>query len=70
MVGRSCRNEMAKKVAKSGVLLVKHDVMDAPSRSIPLNMKKRATPGTKMPTKTKMRLAGVPRSMLSTKSTT
>src|SRR6266496_4148377 len=49
-VGRSCRNEMAKKVAKSGVLLVKHDVMDAPSRSIPLNMKKRATPGTKMPT--------------------
>src|SRR5919106_920669 len=58
-VGRSWRNKMAKQVAKSGVLLVKQAVMEAPRRSIPLNIKKRATPGTNMPTKTKMRLARV-----------
>src|SRR5215510_2693091 len=38
-VGRSWRNEMAKTVAKSGVVLVKQEVMDAPSCSMPLNMK-------------------------------
>src|SRR6266571_645764 len=69
MVGRSWRNKMAKQVAKSGVVLVKHEVIDAPSRSMPLNMKKRATPGTNMPTRTKMRLAGVQRSTSSTNRT-
>src|SRR4030095_4550445 len=61
IVGRSWRNKIAKQVAKSGVVLVRQEVIEAPSRSIPLNMKKRATPGTNMPTKTKMRLAGVQR---------
>ena len=57
-LGRSWRNDTANRVANSGVLLVKQDVIDAPSRSMPLNMKKRAMPGTKMPTSTNIRLAG------------
>src|SRR4030095_9504121 len=57
MVGRSSRRVTANRVAKSGVALVRHEVMDAPRRSMPLNIKNRATPGTKMPTKTKIKLA-------------
>src|SRR4029079_8624395 len=57
-VGRSRRKKTANKVANKGVLLGKNAVIEAPSRSIPLNMKNRATPGTKTPTKTKIRLAG------------
>ena len=57
-VGRSLRKNTANRVANKGVLFVRHAVIEAPSRCIPLNMKNRATPGTKTPTKTKIRLAG------------
>src|SRR4029078_632186 len=57
-VGRSQRKNTANMVANKGVLFVRHAVIEAPSRSIPLNMKNRATPGTKTPTQTKIRLDG------------
>src|SRR5258706_676582 len=38
-VGRSLRNDTAKMVAKSAVLLVRHEEIDAPRRSMPLKIK-------------------------------
>src|SRR6185295_16268630 len=69
-LGRSRKKETAKRVANNGVALVKHEVIEAPSRSMPLKMKKRATPGTKIPTNTKIILAGAQRSIRSVKSRT
>src|SRR5688572_4999827 len=62
-LGRSSRDETARMVAKSGVLLVRHEVIDAPMRSMPLKIKKQATPGTKTPTRTNIKLAGLQRSI-------
>src|SRR4029077_9037398 len=46
-VGRSPRNATAMAMANSGPALVRQEVIGAPSRSIPLKIKKRAMPGTK-----------------------
>ena len=69
-VGRFPRNKTANSMANNGVLLVKQDDSDAPSRSIPLKMKKRETPGTKMPMTTNIRFAGAQRSIVSEKTKT
>jgi hypothetical protein len=60
-VGRSPRKKTAKTMANKGVLFVRHAEIGAPSRSIPLNIKKRATPGTKIPIITNRRLPGAQR---------
>src|SRR5687767_4874069 len=64
-VGRSPRKKTAKAMANKGVLFVRHAEMGAPSRSIPLKIKKRATPGTKIPMITNMPFAGAQRSIRS-----
>src|SRR5262245_23836551 len=52
-VGCSPRNAMAMTMAKSGPALVRQEEIVAPSRSMLLKIRKRATPGTKKPTATK-----------------
>ena len=56
---------MAMTMAKSGPALVRQEEIVAPSRSMLLKIKSAATPGTKMPTATKMLLTGSHGSMLS-----